>query len=85
MILGSVHGSVGTTVLADRKSSFFLIIYSFWKKNITLNIKLKLLQSPSSFFILISINITHCIKLFRKSEKVFVFQNCDKILNDIFW
>ena len=34
------------------------------------------------FFILI---ITHDIKLFRKSENLFVFPSRDKILNDIVW
>ena len=37
-----------------------------------------------SFFMLMLI-ITHDIKLFRKSENLFVFPNRDKILIDIFW
>ena len=38
-------------------------------------------RHPASFFIL---TITHDIKLFRKSEDLFVFPFRDKILNDIF-
>ena len=48
-----------------------------------LNIKLKYLQSPSSFFILILI-IAHDLKLSRKCENVLVFPSRVKILHDIF-
>ena len=49
-----------------------------------LNIKLKYLQSPPSFFILVLI-IAHDLKLSRKCENVFVFPSHVKILHDIFW
>ena len=39
-------------------------------------------RHPASFFFILT--ITHDIKLFRKSEDLFVFPFRDKILNDIF-
>ena len=61
----------------------FSILQIFWEKKQVLNIKLKYLWSPSSFFILILI-IAHDLKLSRKRENGFVFPTCVKILHDIF-
>ena len=62
----------------------FLAFTNFLKKIQVLNIKLKYLSSPSSFFILISI-IAHDLKLSRKCENIFLFPTHVKILYDKFW
>ena len=63
---------------------FFSSLQIFWKKKQVLNIKLKYLLSPSSFFILTLI-IAHDLKLSRKCDNVFALQSRVKILPDIFW
>ena len=60
-------------------------ISAFYKpEKQVLNIKLKYLYSPSSFFIVILI-LAHDLKLSRKCANLFGFLSRVKILHDIFW
>ena len=72
-------------------AQFFIISWNFsafckffGKKTQVLNIKLKYLLSPSSFFILILIN-AHDLKLSRKCENVFVFPSRVELLHVIYF
>ena len=61
----------------------FSAFYKFSEKVQVLNIKLKYLYSPSSFFNLI-LTIAQDLKLSRKCKNIFVFPTNVKILYDIF-
>ena len=71
MSLCSIHGS-------------FQHLTNFLKTPISLILRLDSCnRHPASFFTILI--ITHNIKLFKKSENLFVFPSSAKILNDIFW